>query len=272
MPADDCDIRDCLSNAPERSVAFYAFGHIQKTMRQSFSKHSRLQGRSPVVDLESDSFLQAARQALDHFPIKSVDVSLVARAENITFRVADEGGDLYTLRLHRPAYHTLEELQSERLWTRALLQAGIHVPEPITTRDGRDYAGVDVPLLGQHRHASLSRWVHGELLMQLIRDDAPGERLELYFQKLGALIATMNNQAANWHPPAKFRRHALDEDGLMGIQPFWGRFWERSDLSSGERALLVETRTRLHELLIRYGKDASRYSVIHATCIPATFW
>jgi Ser/Thr protein kinase RdoA (MazF antagonist) len=221
-----------------------------------------------VVDLESASFLEAAQRALDHFPIKSVDVSLVARAENITFKVADEGGDLYTLRLHRPAYHTLEELQSERLWTRALLQVGIHVPEPINTRDGRDYAAVDGPLLGQHRHASLSRWVPGELLMQLIRDDTPRERLELYFQKLGGLIATMNNQAADWHPPAKFRRHALDEDGLMGIQPFWGRFWERSDLSPGERALLVETRTRLHELLIRYGKDASRYSVIHADLHP----
>jgi Ser/Thr protein kinase RdoA (MazF antagonist) len=221
-----------------------------------------------VADMERDPFLEPARQALDQFPIKPVDVSLLVRAENITFKVADDGGNLYALRLHRPAYHTLEELQSERLWTKALLQAGIHVPEPITTRDGRDYAGVDVPLLGRHCHASLSRWVPGELLMQLIRDDTPRERLELYFQKLGALIATMNDQAADWHPPAKFRRHALDADGLVGVQPFWGRFWERSDLSPAERALLVETRTRIHELLIRYGKDAARYSVIHADLHP----
>jgi Ser/Thr protein kinase RdoA (MazF antagonist) len=218
--------------------------------------------------MERDRFLQPARQALDQFPIEPIEVSLLARAENITFKVADDGGDLYTLRLHRPAYHTLEELESERLWTKALLQAGIHVPEPITTRDGRDYAGVDVPLFSQRCHASLSRWVPGELLMQLIREDTPRERLERHFQALGALIATMNNQAANWHPPAEFRRHALDADGLMGIQPFWGRFWERSDLSPGERALLVETRTRLHELLICHGKDATRYSVIHADLHP----
>lgn len=221
-----------------------------------------------MADRERDPFLEPARQALDQFPIKPVDVSLLVRAENITFKVADDGGNLYALRLHRPAYHTLEELQSERLWTKALLQAGIHVPEPITTRDGRDYAGVDVALFGRHCHASLSRWVPGELLMQLIRDDTPRERLELYFQKLGALTATMNDQAAHWHPPAKFRRHALDADGLVGVQPFWGRFWERSDLSPGERALLVETRTRIYELLIRYGKDASRYSVIHADLHP----
>lgn len=212
--------------------------------------------------------MEPARQALVEFPIEPVDVSLLARAENITFKVADDEGRLYTLRLHRPAYHTLEELQSERLWTKALLQAGIHVPEPITTRDGRDYAGVDVPLLGEYRHASLSRWVPGEPLMPLICDGTPREQLEQHFRKLGALIATINNQAASWHPPAGFRRHALDADGLMGTQPFWGRFWERSDISPGERALLVKTRTQLHERLIRYGKAPSRYSVIHSDLHP----
>ena len=218
--------------------------------------------------MERDLFLEAAQLALDPFPVQAVDVSLLARAENITFKVADDGGNLYTLRLHRPAYHTLEELQSERLWTKALLQAGIHVPEPIATRDGRDYADVDLPLLGQRCHASLSRWAPGEPLMALNHDDTPREQLERHFQMLGALIATMNNQAAQWHPPARFERHALDADGLMGIQPFWGRFWERSDISPGERALLVETRVRLHELLIRYGKHPSRYSVIHADLHP----
>jgi Ser/Thr protein kinase RdoA (MazF antagonist) len=221
-----------------------------------------------VADREKDPFLQLARQALDQFPIEPVDVSLLTRAENITFKIADDGGNLYALRLHRPGYHTLEELKSERLWTQALFQAGIPVPEPITTRDGRDYAGVDDPLFGQRCHASLSRWVPGELLMGLIREDTPRERLEGLFQKLGALIAAMNNQASHWHPPAQFRRHALDADGLMGNQPFWGRFWERGDLSSGERALLLQTRTRLHERLIRYGKDPARYSVIHADLHP----
>jgi len=221
-----------------------------------------------VADLKTQPLLDAARRALEHFPIKPLDVSLLARAENITFKVADDAGNLYTLRLHRPAYHTLEELQSERLWTKALLQAGIHAPEPVTMRDGRDFAGVDVPMLGEFRHASLSRWVPGEPLMPLICDGTPCGRPELYFRKLGALIATMNNQAAGWHPPAHFRRHALDADGLMGTQPFWGRFWERSDLSPDESALLVETRTRLHAQLVRYGNDASRYSVIHADLHP----
>jgi len=218
--------------------------------------------------MELDPLLKAARAALEHFPINTVDVSLFARAENMTFKVADDRGNFYALRLHRPAYHALEELQSERVWTRALLQAGIHVPEAIPTRDAREYAAVEVPSLGQHFHASLSRWIAGELMMQLIRDGAPRERLEPHFYELGALIATMNVQAAGWQPPAEFQRHALDADGLMGHQPFWGRFWERGDLSPIEKTLLVETRDRIREILIRYGKDRSRYSVIHADLHP----
>ena len=221
-----------------------------------------------VLDSHRSPLLESARRALEQFPIDAVEVSLLARAENVTFKVADAGGVLYTLRLHRPAYHTLEELESERIWTRALLQAGVRVPEPIATRDGRNFAGVDVPVLGEHRYASLSRWVPGVPLMTLIRDDSPREWLEPHFRRLGALIATMHNQAASWHPPAGFRRHVLDADGLMGEQPFWGRFWERSDLTSSERALLAETRDRLRARLIRYGRDGLRYSVIHADLHP----
>ncbi len=222
-----------------------------------------------MVDMQADPLLQAAWAVLEHFPIDTLDVSLFARAENLTFKVRDDGGDLYALRLHRPAYHALEELQSERLWTRALLQAGIHVPETIPTRDAREYAGIHVASLGQHYHASLSRWIAGEQMMQLIRDGTPRGRVESLFHSLGALLATMHVQAAGWHPPAEFQRHALDADGLMGPRPFWGRFWERADLSASETALLVETRDQVREKLIRYGSGPSRYSVIHADLHPS---
>jgi len=221
-----------------------------------------------VADVERDPLLKAALTALEQFPINAVSVSLFARAENMTFKVADDRDNFYALRLHRPAYHAPEELQSERLWTRALLQAGIHVPETIATRDRGEYALVNVASLGQHFYASLSRWITGELMMKLIRDGAPRERLEPHFYELGALIANMNAQAVGWHPPIEFQRHVLDADGLMGIQPFWGRFWERGDLSVSEKALLLETRDRIREILIRYGKDPSRYSVIHADLHP----
>ncbi|HLY78646.1 MAG TPA: hypothetical protein VKQ70_04690, partial [Caulobacteraceae bacterium] len=71
-------------------------------------------------------FTPAASQALKAFPIEPTGLELVALSENVTFRVTDRrDGAAYVLRLHRPGYHTLGELNSERIWTRALADAGI---------------------------------------------------------------------------------------------------------------------------------------------------
>ena len=58
-------------------------------------------------------------------------------AENVTFKVTDRAGSAYVLRLHRPGYHTLDELVSERAWIRGLAEAGIDVPTGLPARDGR---------------------------------------------------------------------------------------------------------------------------------------
>ena len=221
-----------------------------------------------MTDLQTGPFLEPAKHALTQFPVELTSISLVARAENVTFKVTDRAGLLYALRLHRPAYHTLEELESERLWTGALVDARIDVPEPLLTRDGQHYAVADIPSLGEQRYVSLSRWVAGHLLMPMLSDGTGHDLLLLYFRQLGALVATMNNQSAHWQPSQSFCRHALDADGLMGEQPFWGRFWERDDLTSAERDTLLESRAGLHAMLVAYGKDACRYGVIHADLHP----
>jgi Ser/Thr protein kinase RdoA (MazF antagonist) len=221
-----------------------------------------------MPDMQTDPFLNPAERALAHFPVRPAALSLLAHAENVTFKVTDDAGELYTLRLHRPAYHTLEELASERLWTRALVDAGIHAPEPLSTRDGRPAVLINIAALGQRRYVSLSRWVVGDVLMPLLNDSADPDWLLSCFRQLGALVATMNNQSERWHPPAKFNRHALDADGLMGEQPFWGRFWERDDLTTAERDLLINIRDRLHAQLTAYDRSPCRYGVIHADLHP----
>jgi len=48
------------------------------------------------------------------------------------FRVDSEDGRAYALRVHRPGYHTLAELESEPHWTAALNEAG-HAGTPIVS-------------------------------------------------------------------------------------------------------------------------------------------
>ncbi len=199
--------------------------------------------------------------------ISSVEIDLVSVSENLVYRIESSEGDAYALRLHRPGYHTLRELESEVQWTRALEVAGIGVPAAIPTQDGRHY--IEVALSeGEGIHfAGLTRWLSGKPLHEHLGDANAQARVEAY-QELGRLMAAMHDQAIQWKPPSRFARHALDADGLMGDSPFWGRFWDLPRLSSAERSLLSSAREWLHSRLTDYGKSQA-YSMIHADLHPA---
>jgi len=217
----------------------------------------------------ADAFIEPAHAALAQFGIEAAAIKLAAQAENVTFKVTATSGEPYTLRFHRPGYHDLAELQAERLWTKALTAAGIHVPEALSTPDGRDYVEIDVPALGERRWVGLLRWVEGEILLPIARDpQAPVDVLTGYFHTLGAMVAAMNVQASGWMPPATFQRRRLDADGLAGPNPSWGRFWEHAILTDAERALLIRTRDALHAVLSAYGQEPERFGVIHADLHP----
>lgn len=210
-------------------------------------------------------FEPPAREALASFAIEPASLDLVAVAENITFRVVDaRDGTPYVFRLHRPWYHTLEELISERVWLRALVEAGISVPKPVPARDGREYVQVAVPGTGEQRYAGMISWTEGRLLSEALAENSDMAWRAKAFEQLGALTAAMHNQATAWPVPSGFTRHHLDTDGLMGDAPFWGPFWEHRLLSPAESRLLLDTRDRIRGALARYGRDPRTYSLIHA--------
>jgi Ser/Thr protein kinase RdoA (MazF antagonist) len=214
------------------------------------------------------TFGPAARAAVEAFPVAARRIELVSMSENVTYRVAATDGASYVLRLHRPGYHTLDELVSERVWIRALAAAGIAVPAPVRTRGGDEYTTVRVDATGERRHAGLARWIDGTMLADLLRDAQRATR-EDYFAQLGALVATLHDQASIWSPPQPFPRHAFDADGLLGERPFWGRFWEHPDLAESERQLLLATRARMRAVLDRRGRGPAAFGMIHADLHPS---
>ncbi|MBX3499474.1 MAG: phosphotransferase [Alphaproteobacteria bacterium] len=214
-------------------------------------------------------FEPPAREALQSFAIEPATLDLVAVAENITFRVSDaRDGTQYVFRLHRPWYHTLEELISERVWLRALVEAGISVPTPVLARDGSEYVRVAVPGTGEQRYAGMISWTEGRLLSEALAETTDAAWQATAFEQLGAITASMHNQAAAWQVPQGFTRHHLDTDGLMGDRPFWGPFWEHRLLTPAEARLLLDTRDRVRVALARYGRDPRTYSLIHADMHP----
>jgi Ser/Thr protein kinase RdoA (MazF antagonist) len=228
---------------------------------------------APLDDVRAaETFLPAARTALEAFGVAPVRLDFVNVSENVTFRVTDETGEDFVLRLHRPWYHTLERLKGERVWTRALAAAGVAVPEGVTAKGGDDYVRVDVEPLGEQRWAGLARWIEGRVLFGVVEAETDPAANEGHFARLGAIMAALHNQAASWAPPASFQRHALDADGLVGAPtgepPFWGPFWEHPMFTPAERTLMLATRDRIHAALTRYGRDPATFSLIHADLHP----
>src|SRR6185369_1025754 len=151
------------------------------------------------------TFMPAAHAALKSFPIEPGELTLVSLAENVTFKVTDREGSAYVLRLHRPGYHTLDELVSERAWIRSLADAGIDVPAAVSARDGRDYVPVTISATGEPRFAGMLRWTEGRLLSHVLAETSDDRVVEDYFAQLGALTASMHNQASTWRPPPGFK-------------------------------------------------------------------
>ena len=118
-----------------------------------------------------------AERALDEWDICAAQLELVSISENTVFRLNTDTGETYVLRIHRPGYHNLAELNSEQQWTAALKRAGIGVPLPRLTRDGHGYATVPVPGSTETRHVGIVEWFEGVTLSSLIAHKHPIWRL-----------------------------------------------------------------------------------------------
>ena len=100
------------------------------------------------MDLKNadDRYRQAATKAVRFWSFIDPVIEIVSVSENVTYRIQALEG-VFVLRLHRPRYHTLQELQSERQWTNALLSSGTAVPRGVETKDGRYYVEVSIGTL-----------------------------------------------------------------------------------------------------------------------------
>ena len=220
-------------------------------------------------ELVESSYTPAALQALKSFPVDAENVELIAHSENVTFRVAVRGADTdYVLRLHRPGYNTIEQLKSERVWTQALKDAGMSVPDSLLTRRGEYFVPIDIPGVATQCYAGMTTWIEGSTLNDYLETHSDREERARYFRRIGELAAAIHNQSTNWETPPGFARPRLDLDGLLGEAPRWGRFWEHADLTAAEQKLLRRARKRIHATLSDYGERPDNFSLIHADLHP----
>ena len=212
--------------------------------------------------LYDDAFLarleDGLRSALPTWNIdETAKLSLLTISENATFLVEDpKGGRRLILRVHRPAYHSDEEISSELEWIEALRAADvIDTPAPLHARDGRLLATF---FDGEtHRNAVAFEFMTGK---------APDEAGDLtrWYGHLGEISARLHAHSRAWSPPRGFARKTWTFDTIIGPDAYWGDWREALGLDTVGRAVLEKAAARLHHETAAFGTAPDRFGLIHA--------
>jgi Ser/Thr protein kinase RdoA (MazF antagonist) len=180
---------------------------------------------------------------------------LLTISENATYLAEDPSGRRLVLRVHRPEYHSLAEIESELVWIRALRGSGlVSTPAPVGTIDGRalssfvDSEGV--------RHVAAFEWMPGS-------EPSSGEQLIAWYRTLGQTNARLHQHSRMWDLPEGFLRKVWDFDTIIGSRAYWGDWRNALGLTTKGREVLERTQALLREQTEAYGKGPERFGLVH---------
>lgn len=180
---------------------------------------------------------------------------LLTISENATFLAEDAHGRPVVFRVHRPDYHTADEIRSELAWIERLRADGVvATPEPLRMTDGGLLGAFEDD--GALRHVVAFAHMSGA-------EPAPGEDLAAWFRALGAITARLHRHVRGWRRDAGFRRKTWDFEAIIGERPLWGEWACGLGLDDRGRALLRRTVDALRIRAAGYGAAPQRFGLIH---------
>src|SRR5262249_37712677 len=185
-------------------------------------------------------------------------VELINVSENWTYRVDTPDGARYALRVHRPGYHTADEIESELRWIDALRDDGaVEAATAVRGESGARVCQVSVDGLGE-RNVVLFDWLTGEM------PDPDGHDLLPGFRTLGAVSARMHGHARAWRRPGDFRRFSWEYETTLGANGHWGRWQDGLGMDAEARDVLGRLDGVLQRRLERFGHGPERFGLVHA--------
>ena len=223
----------------------------------------------PASDEGSASLREVALQATTAWGLRPKSISLIKQRENAVYKLQTEDDELFALRVHRAGYHTDAALSSEFAWMKALQEVGIKVPTFLLSLSNdvvvtTSHANLDAP-----RQVDILLWIDGEQLGSV--EEGLGdsrEEISKIYSVIGRTMAQLHIHSSTWSPPVGFIRHAWDAAGLVGEDPFWGRFWELTLLSPEQRELIITARVTVAQKLAQLPKTRGHFGMIHADLVP----
>ncbi|CAD7340162.1 MULTISPECIES: phosphotransferase enzyme family protein [unclassified Sphingobium] len=210
-----------------------------------------------------------AEAALKQWPGRFTRLTPVKYRENAVFSVFRDDGRRFAVRIHRHGYHSSDALRSELAWMRSLSDAGVGAPLSALSHGGDALVGITHPAVPEPRQVDFLEWLPGTPIGSADEGLAlTGSDAIAAMEKVGALAARVHGHSRTWRGAGTMVRHAWDEHGLIGPEPFWGQFWNMPGLTPAQLTLLQQARERAAHDLAAFGKGSDRYGLIHADFVP----
>jgi len=213
-----------------------------------------------------------AQTALDLYGLGEARLRFIQYFENIIYRldVPGAGEDRnafdpyypgrYLLRIH--ASGDTDAIASELTWLTALNRdAGIPVPAPVMTMDGRLMAIASIPDIPGGRAVSLMLWLDGR------RPRKGMQPKQLH--ALGQVVAQMHTFAAGWEIPAGFKRPKWNWDALLGGSMFKTPLADVvATIPAKFRQPYTEVAQEAKRVMGALGEGADAFGMIHGDLYP----
>lgn len=145
-----------------------------------------------------------AHHALAQYDIQVVNVSPIAQSGAAVFKIEDNRGLLFSLRVHLPKSSTLEKiwmrqdvLDSELVWLEALnSDTSLTLPVPQRNLQGSFVTQVD------EINCTMLRWVEGEQKQYFTNEQE--------LKSTAEMTAALHQQSSKWQAPSSFVRPTYD--------------------------------------------------------------
>lgn len=214
------------------------------------------------MTVEQNEFLtisqlhELAKQAICAYSLDyQGEIHLLCQSENATFLVQTKT-KRYALRIHRPNYHSKQQIESELHWLDSLNEYGIKVPMAIADESGNKIQTLHItPDL--YRHAVLFNWVDG--VMPTVDSIDPND-----FKQLGAITAKLHAHSKSWSKPSNFDRIIWNHETMVLPTGHWGDWKNAPYLKKDDQFIISEAISNIGKELEMFGKGTDRYGLIHA--------
>lgn len=191
---------------------------------------------------------------LPRYGLHGATVSLLSFSENGVF-LAETTDTKVIVRVHRPGYHSRQEVESELMWMDSIqTTSNIQTPDVRSALDGSKVAEVDLD--GDVRLVDVLEFMPGLT--------ADSEDAGISFEDLGALTAALHDQVQSWKPPRDFVRFRWDLDSMLGKNRRWGDWRDVPGVTLSHRELLGVAEEIVRQRLTAFGTGPDRFGLVHS--------